>query len=134
MKFWDFLGISWFTNILSPKSFGSLQHNSHLPSCLLLIITLRFTCGKKNICWNIKKSQNILTMVVLLKVFHLKILAFGSFSDIQLYPIEQNWKRDHFLFLLTSGNWSEKQNHFALKPLPLRQKYLKCYKLTKNVT
>ena len=32
--------------------------------CLLLIITLRFTCGERKIWSNIKKSQNIMTMIV----------------------------------------------------------------------
>ena len=31
---------------------------------LLLIITLRFTCGERKICSTIKKSQNIMNMIV----------------------------------------------------------------------
>ena len=41
MKFWDFANISWFPKILSLQPFG----NSYI-SCLLLIITLRFSCGQ----------------------------------------------------------------------------------------
>ena len=32
--------------------------------CLLLMMTLRFTCGGKKIWSNIKKSQIIMTMIV----------------------------------------------------------------------
>ena len=32
--------------------------------CLLLVITLRFTCGEKKIWYNIKVSQNIMKMIV----------------------------------------------------------------------
>ena len=32
--------------------------------CFLLIITFHFTCGKRKIWSNIKKSQNIMTMIV----------------------------------------------------------------------
>ena len=39
------------------------RKNSYVP-CLLLIVTLRFICGKRKIWSNIKMSQSITTMVV----------------------------------------------------------------------
>ena len=38
---------------------GQLVHTN-----LLLIITLRFTCGKKKTCSTMKKFQNITNMIV----------------------------------------------------------------------
>ena len=32
--------------------------------CLLLIVTIHFTCGERRIWENIKKSQNIMTKIV----------------------------------------------------------------------
>ena len=57
MRFWD------FPEILSLKLFGNSWSNQHIP-CLLLVITLHFTCGKRQIWQIIKKSQNIITMIV----------------------------------------------------------------------
>ena len=37
--------------------------NSYIP-CLLVIITLRFTCGEKKNWQSIKKSQNVMSMIV----------------------------------------------------------------------
>ena len=37
-----------FSNFLSPNSSDNLWGNSYIP-CLLLIITLRFTCGEKKV-------------------------------------------------------------------------------------
>ena len=45
--------------ILSVKSFGNL----YIP-CLLLKISLCFTCGERKIWPSIRKSQNIMTMIV----------------------------------------------------------------------
>ena len=44
-------------------SFGNSRGNSQIP-CLLIITTLRFTSSKKNIWLSIKKSQNIMSMIV----------------------------------------------------------------------
>ena len=33
--------------------------------CLLLIIELDFTCGEMKLCYNIKKSQNIMKMIII---------------------------------------------------------------------
>ena len=63
MKFWDHLDISQFHKILSPKSFDISWGNSYIP-CLLLIITICFTCGDNKISSNIKMSQNIMTNIV----------------------------------------------------------------------
>ena len=57
MRFWD------FPEILSLKLFGNSWSNLHIP-CLLLVITLHFTCGKRQIWQIIKKSQNVITMIV----------------------------------------------------------------------
>ena len=62
MKFWDFPDIS--QKILSLKSFGNSWGNSY-KLYLLLIVRLRFTCGESKICSTIKKSQNIMRMVVI---------------------------------------------------------------------
>ena len=56
MKFRDFLDVSWFPKILSLKLLGNLRGNSCMP-CLLVIITLPFTCGERKTCSNIKKSR-----------------------------------------------------------------------------
>ena len=59
MKFWDFPNLSYFLKILSLKSFSNLWGNSYIP-CLLLIITLLFTCGeKKMIKYKVSKSLKI---------------------------------------------------------------------------
>ena len=42
--------------------------NSLVYTSLLLIITLRFTCGESKICSTIKKSQNIMNMIVVVKL------------------------------------------------------------------
>ena len=42
--------------------FSNLWSNSYI-SCLLLIITLCFTCGERKIWLNIKKFQNIMSMI-----------------------------------------------------------------------
>ena len=59
IKFWDFPDISYFPTFLYLNLFG----NSYIPY-LLLIITLRFTYGAKKIWSNIKKFQNIMTMII----------------------------------------------------------------------
>ena len=43
--------------------FGNSWGNLYI-SCLLLIITLYFTCGERKNWWNIQKFQNIMSMVV----------------------------------------------------------------------
>ena len=52
-----------FSNFLSLKSYGNLWGNSYIP-CLLLTITVRFSCGDTKILSNIKISQNIITRIV----------------------------------------------------------------------
>ena len=54
MKFCDFSDISYFPKMLSFNIYTSL----------LLIIMLCFTYGEREICSTIKKSQNILNMIV----------------------------------------------------------------------
>ena len=44
--------------------------NSHMP-CLSLIITLCATCGERKIWSNIKKPQNIMTMIA--ECYHEKV-------------------------------------------------------------
>ena len=53
MKFRDFRDLLQFSKILSLRLFGNSWGNSHIP-CLLLIITLRFTCDEKKIGESIK--------------------------------------------------------------------------------
>ena len=62
VRFWDFPGFSQFPKIISLQSFGSSWCNSYM-SCLLLIITLCFTCGERKIWSNIKWSRNIMIMI-----------------------------------------------------------------------
>ena len=57
------------------KSFGNSWGNSYIP-CLQVIITYRFTCGERKICQNIKKSQNIMKVVVGLFILYLCDLFF----------------------------------------------------------
>ena len=63
MKFSDLLDISLFLKDLSLKSFGNYWSSSYI-SCLLWIITIRFTSGDTKILSNIKMSQNNMTRVV----------------------------------------------------------------------
>ena len=55
--------LSIFEIFQSLKPFGNSWDNSYIP-CLLLIITLGFTCGERKICSTIKKCQNIMNMIV----------------------------------------------------------------------
>ena len=82
MKFYDFPDIYTFLKSLRLKSFS----NSYIP-CLLLRIRLYFTCGIKKIWSNIKKSQNIMTMILVEKNKHslllyrcVKIIGIRSYS------------------------------------------------------
>ena len=47
-NFWHFHNIPQFPKILSLKSFSNLCCNLYIP-CLLIIITLHFTCGDRRI-------------------------------------------------------------------------------------
>ena len=58
LKFWDFPDLSKFPKNLSVKSFGNSFSNSYIP-CLLLIITLRFTCGEKKMVKYQKTSKYV---------------------------------------------------------------------------
>ena len=63
--------ISAFWKIFSSADKSSVTdslHNSYIP-CLLIIIMLRFTCGERKICSIMKKSQNIMNMIVVQKLF-----------------------------------------------------------------
>ena len=62
--------------------------------CLLLIITLRFTCGEKKLLPNIKMSQNIMAMIV---AFCITIKAINRINSKQL----NNW---NFILLLTEDD------------------------------
>ena len=55
---------------------------------LLLLITVRFTYGARKICSTIKKSQNIMTMIVDINDFidHIHCVNF-------IYPLEIRRKR-----------------------------------------
>ena len=65
MKHSDLLDIFQLLKVLSLKSFGNLFGNSYIP-CLLLIITIHFTCGDTKILSNIKMSQNIMARIVVM--------------------------------------------------------------------
>ena len=54
--------------------------------CLLLIITLSFTCGEKKNWYIIKKSQNIVSIVVALR---------RSNSSCSIYKIQKETKSKH---------------------------------------
>ena len=60
LKFYEDLRTSQY--FLSLKSLGNSWGSSCIP-CLLLIITIRFTCGKRKISWNNKNSQTIMTKI-----------------------------------------------------------------------
>ena len=63
MKFRHFLNIYYFPKILSLKSFGNSRCNSWMP-CLCVTIAHPFTCSQRLIWQNIKKSQNIMNLIV----------------------------------------------------------------------
>ena len=48
--------------------------------CLLIVITLRFTCGEKNIRYSIKKFQDIMLIIAVLKFKKMKDCFFHFFS------------------------------------------------------
>ena len=75
MKFWDFPNISQVPKVLSLQLFGNSSGNWYI-FCLLLTITLRFTCGERKICSNIKKSQRIMSTIVVLKSLELFFIFF----------------------------------------------------------
>ena len=56
---------------------------------LLLIITLRFSCGEKKVCWNIKRSQNFMKI----------ILGWGYLLNVQISLTRQ------YHFLGRSNRW-----------------------------
>ena len=60
------LGFSWyFLYSEDPESYATWQLVKQLVyTSLLLITTLRFTCGETKICSTIKMSQNIMKMIV----------------------------------------------------------------------
>ena len=63
--------------------------------CFLLIITFCFTCGEKKIWSNIKKPQNIMTMIVY-------VIFFCFFMSLLTAPIVKNsyiFARIYFIFL-----------------------------------
>ena len=62
--------------------FGNCWVNSYIP-CLLLIITIHFTCGDKKSSSNIKKSQNIMTRIVV-KHWLLDLLTQGNMNYLGL--------------------------------------------------
>ena len=75
MRFLGFTEISKFPKILILKSFCNSWGNLYI-LCLLLMITLLFTCGERKHWSNIKRSQNIMTMII---ESHF-IIYFFSFS------------------------------------------------------
>ena len=61
LEFYKVLTFSWY--LFSLKLFGNSGGNSYV-SWVLIIITPRFTCGKRKLWQNIKRYQNIMTMIV----------------------------------------------------------------------
>ena len=60
----------WVINSFDPKTYIVWQLVCQcLHTSLLLIIRLRFTCGERKIWGNIKKSQNIMTIIVVYCLF-----------------------------------------------------------------
>ena len=57
----------WGPKVLSLKSFGNFWGSLYIP-CLVLIITIRFTCGDTKILSNIKMSQNIMTRIAVCEI------------------------------------------------------------------
>ena len=70
MQLRNFLEISQVSKILSFTLSCNSWGNSYMP-IFLLLITLRFTCGKRQCLWNIKKSQNNITMIVAVKLLYM---------------------------------------------------------------
>ena len=79
-----------FFKILNLKSLG----NSYIP-CLLLIITLCFTCGESNIWKNIRNFQNIMTMIGC-KIF---LLLFISLLTAPIVKNRHIFVWIYFIFL-----------------------------------
>ena len=79
-----------FTNVF--KSFSNSWRNSYT-SCLLLIITLLFTCGEKKICSSIKMSQNIMNIVVAVEFLRRTFKWVLSFRKIASFRFVTNIKR-----------------------------------------
>ena len=73
-------------------SFSPIRASSPLHVSLLIVITLRLTCGERKICSTIKKSQNFMNMIV--AQFHKRALChilfyllFSLFLKCQQYMI-----------------------------------------------
>ena len=88
--------------------FSNLWSNSYI-SCLLLIITLCFTCGERNIWLNIKKFQNIMSMIednecapsailVIFLAFFLWLIMFHVARDL-MAAIKLVWIPFVYLFV-----------------------------------
>ena len=62
---WTLGHILWRFDIflILPNLLRSYEWGNSYIQCLLLIITLFFTCGEKNIWLNMGKSQNIMSMI-----------------------------------------------------------------------
>ena len=115
-------------NFLSLKLFGNSWGFLYIPF-LLLIITLRFTCGQKKIWSNIRKSQIILTMNVslyctfLIPVFRWNLLYTGQSFCLNLDNQQRNWEiifenksiwscvRDEWVHLHTVFQWNVSKEH-----------------------
>ena len=61
-----------YPSFLNCTSFGNSWSNSLVYVSLLPVIMLLFTCGERKICSSIKKSQNIINMIVNLTMSSIK--------------------------------------------------------------
>ena len=95
MRFSHFSGFSYFPKILSLKSFRNSWGNSYIP-CLYVIVTYRFTCGERKIWWNIRKSQNVMKMILAFK-WHWHLILFFV---IRTYTILANCFKNNRLYNL----------------------------------
>ena len=69
MELWDFLDISYYLKIVRCSFVRQVVRWIGYTS-LLLIITLRFTCGERKIRSTTKKFENVMNMIVSQHAFH----------------------------------------------------------------
>ena len=108
--------------------FGNLWGNLYIP-CLLLIITIRFTCGDTKILSNIKMSQIIMTRIVANNCWKIKncffpvVLYLTWILEFVLNSLPMNLDRYSENFSLAPRQWRAKawSKWGRVKPLPYRQ-------------
>ena len=98
---------------LSVKSFGNSSGNSFIP-CVLLILTLRFTCGEKKIWQSNKSSQNIMSMVVLYLLGWLKPVLYQLNLLFIFWAVSPTCSKEHLLQVIRKITFGKLQSTYVV--------------------